>query len=250
MRVKRRIISARMSQRKGRKPTLQELVDQAGLDVIGHRIRRLRTRQNYSIRDLADIAQVSKNTLLRLEQGQPTHLSTIVAVCKALKVKTNSVVGPETPQASIRAVHKVSDYVWMDMNNFAGFGNDPALDPELVRLNQLGPDVTPFSNMKARFGDGVFNPNVILLTKPTPRRSHRGDEFVWVVSGTLKVVFDDQEVVLQEEEACMFWAAEMHHYEPANEGETVKVLSIIIDPFPGQPVRLHIGKPKLTDDEE
>ena len=103
---------------------MQELVDQAGLDVIGHRIRRLRTRQNYSIRDLADIAQVSKNTLLRLEQGHPTHLSTIVAVCKALKVKTSSVVGAETPQASIRAIHKVSDYTWMDMNNFYGNGQD------------------------------------------------------------------------------------------------------------------------------
>lgn len=239
-----------MSQRKGRKPTLQELVDQAGLDVIGHRIRRLRTRQNYSIRDLADIAQVSKNTLLRLEQGHPTHLSTIVAVCKALKVKTSSVVGVETPQASIRAVHKKSDYVWMDMNNFSGYGDDPALDPELVYRNELPESVTPFSNIKARFGDGVFNPNMILLAKPTPRRSHRGDEFVWVVSGTLKVVFDDQEMVLEEEEACMFWAAEMHHYEPAIEGETVKVLSIIIDPFPGQPVRLHLGKRKPTDDGE
>lgn len=229
---------------------MQELVDQAGLDVIGHRIRRLRSRQNYSIRDLADIAQVSKNTLLRLEQGHPTHLSTIVSVCKALKVKTSSIVGIETPQASIRAVHLKKDYVWMDMNNFAGNGDDPALDPDLVRRNQLGPDVTPFSNMKSRFSDGVFNPNVILLTKPTPRRSHRGDEFVWVVSGALKIVFDNQEVILQEEEACMFWASEMHHYEPATEGESVKVLSIIIDPFPGQPVRLHIGKPKPTDEEE
>ena len=229
---------------------MQELVDQAGLDVIGHRIRRLRTRQNYSIRDLADIAQVSKNTLLRLEQGHPTHLSTIVAVCKALKVKTSSVVGAETPQASIRAVHKVTDFTWMDMNNFYGNGQDVPLDPALVAANQLGSDVTPFSNMKSRFSDGVFNPNIILLTKPTPRRSHRGDEFVWVVSGAVKIVFDDQEIVLEEEESCMFWAAEMHHYEPAVEGATVKVLSIIIDPFPGQPVRLHIGKPKPTDEEE
>ena len=239
-----------MSQRKGRKPTLQELVDQAGLDVIGHRIRRLRTRQNYSIRDLAEVAQVSKNTLLRLEQGHPTHLSTIVAVCKALKVKTSSVVGSETPQSSIRAVHRLSDYSWMDMNNFLGHGQDVPLDPALVAENKLGPEVTPFSNMKARFSDGAFNPNVILLTQPTPRRSHRGDEFVWVVSGKLKVVFDDQEIVLEEEEACMFWAAEMHHYESANEGESVKVLSIIIDPFPGQPVRLHIGRAKPTDEGE
>ena len=250
MRAKRRIISARMSQRKGRKPTLQELVDQAGLDVIGHRIRRLRTRQNYSIRDLADIAQVSKNTLLRLEQGHPTHLSTIVAVCKALKAKPSSIVGPETPHASIRACHTKDDYVWLDMNNFLGSGLDKPLDAEKVSQNTLGPEVTPFALLQSKMKDGVFNPNVILLTKPTPRRSHRGDEFVWVISGTLRVVFDDQEITLAEEESCMFWASEMHHYEPAVEGQAVKVLSIIIDPFPGQAVRLHIGKAKPTDDEE
>lgn len=239
-----------MSQRKGRKPTLQELVDQAGLDVIGHRIRRLRTRQNYSIRDLADIAQVSKNTLLRLEQGHPTHLSTIVAVCKALKIKTSSIVGSETPHATIRATHTKSDFVWLDMNNFVGGGLDKPLDPKLVEENKLGPEVTPFSIIKAKLNDGVFNPNLILLTKPTPRRSHRGDEFVWVLAGKLKVVFDDQEIVLEEEEGCMFWAAEMHHYEPVSEGELVKVLSIILDPFPGQAVRLHLGRPRLTDDGE
>lgn len=237
-----------MSERRSKKPSLQELVERVGLDVIGQRVRRLRGRQNYSIRDLAEVAQVSKNTLLRLEQGQPTHLSTITAICKALKVKPSELLSPEFGHVSVRAIHRNSDFVWLDMNNFKGSGQDKPLDSASVREGTLGPEVTPFSIIQARLGGGIFNPNIILLTQPTPRRSHRGDEFVWVLQGKLRIVFEDGPIDLDVDEGCMFWAAEMHHYEPLSKDIPTKVLSIVLDPFPNQTVRLHMGKKSETKD--
>lgn len=214
---------------------LKSMIEKAGYAVIGQRIRRIRLRANITIRQLADKAQVSKNTLLSLEQGNPTHLSTIKVICRALKMKPEELAGAEFTQPAVVAVHRNSDDVWFDMNSFVNGDENSPLGP--------GPHadtVTPFCLLNSRFGDGRFNPNVVELTQATPSRSHRGEEFVYVLGGRIRVNVGTQVFDLETGDSMCFWAAETHNYEPLGDDLPARILSIILDPFP----RLHKFKPE------
>lgn len=211
-----------------RQRDLKALIESAGFEVIGQRIRRIRTRANLTIRDLADKAQVSKNTLLSLEQGNPTHISTIKVICRALKMRPEELAGKEFVQPSVVAVHRKDDMEWYDMNSFRnGETNDPLDSMDLTKEG-----VTPFCLLKSRFPGGKFNPNIIDLGVATPSRSHRGEEFVYVIDGKVRINVGTQSYDLEAGESMCFWAAEVHNYEPLDEGNPARLLSIILDPFP------------------
>ncbi len=217
-----------MSQLPPRQRDLKTLIETVGFEAIGQRVRRIRNRSNLTIRDLAEKAQVSKNTLLSLEQGNPTHISTIKVICKALKMKPEELTGPEFVQPSVVSLHHVEDSMWFDMNTFnMGEENNP-LSPE----QRSEAAVTPFCHLQSKFPNNKFNPHVVELHNPTPVRSHRGEEFVYVLSGSVRINVGTQSFDLKEGESICFWAAESHNYEPLSEFGTVKLLSIILDPFP------------------
>jgi transcriptional regulator with XRE-family HTH domain len=222
-----------MSDEKPIKKSFKDMVDEAGFDLIGQRIRRIREHRKMTIRDLAEISEVSKNTLVRLEQGLPTHVSTIKEVCKALKLKANELVGDHFPQPAIMAVHRSSDDHWYDMNTFETVLVSPPLTQEEIVAAPNRPKVTLFQHLVSRFEDGSFNPHIFLLEHPTSFRSHRGEEFAIVLEGAMDVRFKARTVTLQKGESIMFWAAEKHCYEPIGDVRPVRILSIIIDPFPG-----------------
>lgn len=217
-----------MSNSATRQQDLKSLIDSAGFEVIGQRIRRIRTRSNLTIRELAAKAQVSKNTLLSLEQGNPTHISTIKVICRALKLRPEELAGQDFLQPSVAATHLSADSVWYDMNTYLiGEPNDPLDDKD-----HNNPSVTPFCHLKSRFPDGKFNPNVITLNKSTPSRSHRGEEFVYVLSGKVCIHVGSKAYELSQGESICFWAAEVHSYEPMGKAGEVTLLSIVLDPFP------------------
>lgn len=210
---------------------LRTLVNANGFERIGQRVRRLRQQLGLGLRDLAALADVSKNTLLRLEQGQSVHLSTLRSVCRALKVKPGQLVAMEQ-DSSLIAVHLTDDDKWFDMNTFTHFQQSRQLTPEEIELARNDGEVIPFNIIWARFSNGRFNPNEIMLFHPTRPRSHRGEEFVYVLDGAIEVVLASRTVALQQGESALFYAAEEHHYRPVGEQRPARVLSIVFDPFP------------------
>lgn len=207
---------------------LQELINAAGAEVIGQRIRRIRLRAKMTIRELADLAQVSKNTLLSLEHGKATHVSTVRVICRALKLKPEDITSVDFVQPAVVAVQRKADQIWHDMNTFInGIENAP-----ITKNLENDPAVTPFCLLRSRFSDGRFNPNVVELNHATPSRSHRGEEFVYVLEGTLRVTVGVQVFELIEGDSICFWAAKLHNYEPIGDLRPTRILSIIIDPLP------------------
>ena len=216
--------------------TLRTLVNANGFERIGQRVRRLRQHLGLGLRDLAAMADVSKNTLLRLEQGQSVHLSTLRNVCRALKIKPGQLVASEL-DSSVIAVHRRQDDRWFDMNTFTHFQESRRLSDKDIAHAQQDPEVIPFNIIWARFSNGRFNPNEIMLFHPTRARSHRGEEFVYVLEGEIEVVLASRTVTLAQGESALFYAAEEHYYQPVGEQRPARVLSIVFDPFPalGQP---------------
>ncbi|MBL8048716.1 MAG: helix-turn-helix transcriptional regulator [Chthonomonas sp.] len=211
-----------------RSEEFREKVEQLGYGVLGQRLFRARTYHDLSVRDLADRAQVSKNTITRIEKGLPVHIETLRILARALKLKPENLVAAEFDVGNTVSVARTTTGRWFDLATYTG---SMPTSPELsADPDQWASDAQPFSPLASRDIEGRFNPNLIVLRAPTERRSHRGEEFAYVLTGRLRVVFDDRAVELEAGDSIYFWAAESHRYEPIS--EDVKLLSIVLDPVP------------------
>ena len=180
-----------------------------------------------TIRDLANRAQISKNTLLSLEQGHATHISTIKVISRALKMKPEDLAGKDFTQPAVVTVQHKDELTWFDLEAYVvNTGTSP-----LTNESHDDQAINAFCHLESRCLDRRVIPHLIDLRHPTPSRSHRGEEFVYILSGKVRITVGTQVHELSEGDSMCFWAAELHHYEPIESDSPAKILSIVIDSF-------------------
>lgn len=218
-----------------REEETHRLLTQVPSAVIGARLKRARGRMGLSIRDLAAAAGVSKNSIVRLEGGGTPNALTVLKICGAMGIHVASLAKPPSA-GQVIAVHRQEDDRWYDLTDFGAgpLGNlERPLSPEERRgFVEAGAQV-PLLILKSRLETGRLLPTVIELYQESERRSHAGEEFVYVLEGSALVSVGSESVVLHSGEAATFWSAEEHAYAPA-EGSAlpVRVLSVRIDDRP------------------
>ncbi len=179
----------------------------ATLSQIGNRLRRLREKKSLSLADLARATDISKSTLSRLESGQrKPSLELLLPITAALAVPLDDIV------AAPRII-------------------DPRMPQEPRRSG--GRVIIPLSRAQ---GD----PKAYKLTIPTTEaaplpRTHSGYEWLYVLSGRLRLVLGDYDVTLGPGEVAEFDTQHPHWFGSTGEG-TVEILSI----FGEQGERAHI----------
>lgn len=179
----------------------------ATLGQIGGRLRRLRDKKNLSLADLSRATGISKSTLSRLESGQrKPSLELLLPITAALAVPLDDVV------AAPRII-------------------DPRMPQEAHRSG--GRVIVPLSRIQGE-------PKAYKLTIPTTEsdpltRTHPGYEWLYVLSGRLRLVLGDYDVTLGAGEVAEFDTQHPHWFGSTGEG-AVEVLSI----FGGQGERAHI----------
>lgn len=208
-----------------RETETKDLLRQISPSVLGSRIRRARQRMGFSIRDVADRARVSKTSIVRLEGGGAPQVSTLLKVCAALGIHVASVAKPNASEQEVVAIHRHEDDKWYDLTDF---GAGPLAEPE--RRAELA--AVPLLILTSRLDSGRLLPTVLELYQASEPRSHAGEEFVYVLSGTARILVGTQEFVLEEGESATFWSAEEHTYAPAEGELPVRVLSVRIDDKP------------------
>lgn len=203
-------------------------------EVVGARLRRARTRMGLSIRDLAARANVSKNSVVRLEAGGMPQAMTVVKLCAALGVHVASIAKPTADEGQIVAIHRREDDRWYDLTDFAAgpIASHPLTEKE--RGAHVGRGVkVPLLILTSRLETGRLLPTVIELYRESERRSHSGEEMVYVLKGKAQIVVGPETFTLEEGESATFWSAEEHSYAPAEGAELpVRVLSVRIDDRP------------------
>lgn len=213
-----------------------------GFATIGQRLLRARTHRELSVRDLADLAQVSKNTVTRAEKGMPIQAETLRLLAIALMIKPSELVSPTFELSDTLRVARKDQGRWFDVHAYTGSIAD---SPELsANPSEWAAGVLPFCPLGSRDSGGKFNPNLLVLTHATDRRSHRGEEFVYVLEGSVRVAFDQRSVELEQGDSLYFWAGESHWYEPL--APQVRLLSIVLDPFPDDARALQFEREAAT----
>jgi transcriptional regulator with XRE-family HTH domain len=188
----------------------------AALDGVGPRLRRVRNERGVTLTDLAERTGISKSTLSRLENGQRRpSLELLLPLAQAYRVPLDDLVGaPEVGDPRIR------------------------LKPRKVN----GRTVLPLT----RQPNGVQAWKILIparQSKPLPR-THDGYEWLYVLSGRMRLVLGDRDLVLGAGEAAEFDTQLPHWFGSTGDG-AAEVLSIF--GRPGE--RMHV-RARSRDESE
>lgn len=164
---------------------------EAGLAGLGARLRKLRGERGWRLEDLAERTGLSRAYLSRLEgeERQPS-LSSLFAVARAYDVPLSSLFEPEPEVENLVVVR--------------------AVDGTPQRGNGL---------LYSRLSDGgwAFNLQPLRVVIPAEREGealyrHEGEQWLYVLSGRLRLGIGGEEVVLGPGDAAHFDADRPHRF--------------------------------------
>jgi quercetin dioxygenase-like cupin family protein len=83
--------------------------------------------------------------------------------------------------------------------------------------------------LRSRLEQGQLLPNVIELYGESEKRTHPGEETVYVLEGTLELTIGGTVYRLEKDEAATFWCSEEHSYAPVKGSSLpVRILSVTV----------------------
>jgi transcriptional regulator with XRE-family HTH domain len=188
------------------------MVDESGriataLERVGPRLRRVREERGATLTEVAHQTGISKSTLSRLENGQRRpSLELLLPLAQTYRVPIDDLVGaPEVGDPRIR------------------------LKPRRVNGRTVLPLTHPGGIQAWKI--------VIPKTQSEPNlRTHDGFEWLYVLSGQMRLVMGDQDIVLGIGEAAEFDTRVPHWFGSTGDGPA-EVLSIF--GRPGERMHTH-----------
>lgn len=178
----------------------------AALHAVGPRLQALRQRRGLSLADLAAATGISTSTLSRLETGQRRpSLELLLPLAEVYRIPLDELVGaPETGDPRVRLrPRRVNGRIVIPLAHQPG-------TPQAWKI------VIPRS-----FADGEL-------------KSHEGHEWLYVLSGRMRLIIGDRDVVMGVGEVAEFDTRTPHWFGSTGDGDA-EILSI----FSPQGVRAH-----------
>jgi transcriptional regulator with XRE-family HTH domain len=177
---------------------------------IGARLRALRSSRGWTLEDLASRADMSTSTLSRLESGKrQANLELLIPLTRQLGISLDDLV---TPAASDPRVRR------------------PSIHRNGMVIVPLAPEGAPIATYKITYPP---------VTSPPELRVHDGYEWLYVLSGRLRLLLGDQDLVLARGEAAEFDTRVPHAMFAAGK-RSAQILSI----FNNEGVRMHTHMPE------
>jgi transcriptional regulator with XRE-family HTH domain len=212
--------TSRRAERRGGRSTQPQSPDEriaAALDLVASRLRRVREQRGLTLTEAATMAGISKSTLSRLETGQrKPSLELLLPLAATYRVPLDDLVGaPEVGDPRIR------------------------LKPRRVNGRTVLPLTRP---------GGIQAWKIVIPTpqsEPAPR-SHDGFEWLYVLSGRMRLILGDQDLELGTGEAAEF-DTQVPHWFGSNGSEPAEVLSIF--GRPGERMLVRASGQELDEDE-
>ncbi len=151
---------------------------EAVLDGVSDRLRELRNKSGKTLADLSDLTGISVSTLSRLESGlrRPT-LDLLIRLASIYGASLDDLVG--APQIADPRIHPKTFY-----------RDGKAIIP----LTKQNPDVIAFKILLPGHPSDA----------PVPQKVHTGYDWLYVLSGGVRLAIGDEETILGPGEAAEF----------------------------------------------
>jgi transcriptional regulator with XRE-family HTH domain len=177
------------------------------LAEVGPRLRRLRVQRGVTLAALAEATGISKSTLSRLEAGQRRpSLELLLPIARAHQVPLDGLI--DAPEVG-----------------------DPRVRPAPRRVN--GRVVLPLTRQPGAIQ--AWKMTIPALQHDPEVRVHEGYEWLYVLSGRLRLVLADHGLILGAGEAAEFDTRLPHWFGSTGDGP-VEILSL----FSRQGERIHV----------
>ncbi|ADJ45988.1 XRE family transcriptional regulator [Amycolatopsis mediterranei S699] len=182
------------------------------LAEVGPRLKRVRTQRRVTLADLSAATGISKSTLSRLESGQrKPSLELLLPIAQAHQVPLDELVGaPEVGDPRVRLTAR-----------------------RIPRHNGAAMTVLPLTRQPG--APQAFKMILEPETGEPDPQVHEGYEWLYVLSGRLRLVLADRDLTLGPGEAAEF-DTRLPHWFGAVDGRPAEILSL----FGKQGERLHL----------
>lgn len=180
------------------------------LALIGPRLKSWREKRSMTLAELSRTTGISSSTLSRLEAGKRApNLELVVPIARALRLELDDIVPRAAPDPRVsRTTRRVGETTY----------------------ETLSPESSPVQTYKVTLPATPAG----VLAVPEPK-VHDGHEWLYVLSGHLRLVIGEQEVTLGPGEAAEF-DTRIPHWLSATGSGPVEILSI----FSKEGKRIHL----------
>ena len=169
------------------------------LAQVGARLRAARNDRGWTLDDLAERACMSPSTLSRLESGKrQASLELLLPLTRQLGIRLDDLVSTETPDPRVRRA---------------------PIKRQGMLIVPLAPEGAPISTYKITYPP---------VDSPPERRTHDGYEWLYVLTGRLRLLLGEQDLVLTRGEAAEFDTRTPHSMSAVG-SRPAQVLSIFND---------------------
>ncbi|WP_459616303.1 helix-turn-helix domain-containing protein [Bordetella sp. 2513F-2] len=186
--------------------------DKLNTNVVGERLAALRKLNALTLEEVAQRSTLTKSYLSKLERGlsSPT-IATVLKLARALEISPDQLVGATTDTREI--LHQRPG----DRVPFSPSKGRQGYTYEAIATDRADKAMTPF----------VMSPPFTLDGQELV--SHPGEEFIFVISGELEVVFEDRAVRMAQGDTLYFNASLPHRSRSL--GDTpAHALVVVSDP--------------------
>jgi transcriptional regulator with XRE-family HTH domain len=181
---------------------------------VGPRLRVVRRSRGWTLDELASRAGMSASTLSRLESGKrQASLELLLPLTRQLGIRVDDLISVDAPDPRI---HR------------------PVIRRDGLIIAPLAPEGSPVHTYKITYPPVETLPEL---------RVHDGYEWLYVLSGRLRLRLGDQDLTLTRGEAAEFDTRTPHAMSAAG-GRPAQVISIFND----EGARMHTHAPTAQDD--
>ena len=178
-------------------------------NIIAQRIKKIRTEKELTLEEVAKRTGFTKGLLSKIENNKVSPpVSTLVKIARSLDVSLSDL-----------------------------FSSSDAHQIKIVRREQrlqYSPENLPEGQVVETLVSGFFKqkmgPLMITIEDPDNYKiklyNHPGQEFIFVLAGTMKYIYGDEEYLIAEGDSLYFNAENLHGPSPMP-GRKVKYLSIL-----------------------
>ena len=188
--------------------------------IVGAKIRGLRESKNLSIEEIAEHSGLSAEQILSIENDQNLpSLGPLIKIARALGVRLgtfmddNDALGPVVTRAADRERDSSISFSngatdarkHMEYHPLAQQKAGRHMEPFIIDIN---PEDTPDFQLSA----------------------HEGEEFIYVMSGEVEIVYGKEKYLLTEGDSIFYDSIVKHHVHGAP-GKSAKILAVVYIPF-------------------